>query len=392
VSAPLDAEERSELGRDIIDARLGARPPLQLFDLLGRTRAALGLRPLTAPALLLVPLGFALGPAVTGILPVTLLGYLYPVIAVALAALGIFVGLGLRLDAPSERRLLRLASVEAAITIAVVAAACGLLLTRWQLPLGLPVPVAALALGLAASASAAGASSPEDPRAVRVANRIADLDDVLPVVLGGGVLAAAVTAVPAEIVERVILCGLFGACAAGAGWLLFDARDDSAERGVLVTGTVVLLGGGAAYVGASPLLSGMVAGLCWRYLPGHADTMIQDDLRRLQHPLVVLLLVTAGATVVPGERALWLFGPFVLFRLTGKLAAGRIAARLAPDLAPPDLGSHLLSPGVIGLATALAFHHVSSTAGSLALLGAVAAGTLVSELVAAAALLGPRRD
>ena len=386
------AEARSELGRDVIDSQLGARPPLRLLDLLGRTRAALGLRPLTAPALLLVPLGYALGPAGAGVLPLTVLGYLYPVVAVGLAALGIFVGFGLRLDAPSERRLLIIASLESAITIAVVAGAAGLLLTRWALPMGVPVTTAALALGLAASASAASTTAPGDPLAVRVASRVADLDDVLPILAGGVVLAMAVSSTAAGAGSRVALAVVFGGCAAGAGWLLFDPHDDSAERGVLVTGTVALIGGGAAYVGTSPLLSGMVAGLCWRYLPGHADRMIADDLRRLQHPLVVLLLVFLGANAVPGAIALWLLGPFVIFRLTGKLFAGWAVSRLARDVVPPDLGSYLLPPGVIGLASALAFHQVSGTAGSLAILSAVAAGTLLSELIAAVALLTPRRD
>ena len=52
-----------------------------------------------------MPLGYALGPAGIGVLPLTVLGYLYPVVAVGLAA-SHFVGLGFRLDAPSERRLL----------------------------------------------------------------------------------------------------------------------------------------------------------------------------------------------------------------------------------------------------------------------------------------------
>ena len=98
------------------------------------------------------------------------------------------------------------------------------------------------------------------------------------------------------------------------------------------------------------------------------------------------------ASAVPSAMVLWLLGPFVLFRLTAKLLGGWTAARLAPSLVPTDLGSYLLSPGVIGLASALAFHHVSGTAGSLAILSAVAAGTLLSEIIAAVTLLAPERD
>ncbi|MFP5378548.1 MAG: hypothetical protein ACLGHP_02110 [Vicinamibacteria bacterium] len=385
-------DDRSEVGRDLLDAQVATTPVRpRLVDVLGRTRAALGLRPLTAPALLFVPIGAALGPAGADWLGVDLLGRLYPVMAAALAALGIFVGLGLNLEEREERRLLAAASLEALVTIVMVSAALAWLLTSWGARPDIGLWPLTLALGLCASATAAGMAPAGSPEGDRLAVRVADLDDVLPIVMGGVVLAMTATSAPFDIARLAVGNVALGLAVALAGWLLFDRAHGEAERAVFVIGVVALLGGGAAYLGVSPLLSGMVAGLFWKYAPGRADTIIRDDLRRLQHPLVVLLLIFAGASAQPGVLALWLVGPYVLVRLAGKLLGGWLVSRWLFGLPPGDVGGHLLAPGVIGLAFALSFHHASGSAASLAVLTAVAAGTLLGEIVAAFALVGPGR-
>jgi hypothetical protein len=308
--------------------------------------------------------------------------------SVALAALGIFVGLGLSLQHRSERRLLAAASLEAFVTVALVAGAFVFVLTAWGVR---PTSASGRSrwLGLCASATAAGVAAAGRPGADRIAVRIADLDDVLPIALGGVVLAMVASREPLDVRARRRQRGL-GLSVALAGWLLFDRAHGEAERAVFVIGVVALLGGGAAYLGVSPLLSGMVAGLFWKYAPGRADTIIRDDLRRLQHPLVVLLLIFAGASA-SAEHARALAarplraGP----PRRAKLAGGWLISRVMFELSPGDIGSHLLAPGVIGLAFALAFHHASGTSASVAVLTAVAAGTLLGELLAAFALVGP---
>lgn len=394
MSAPRPHEpgDRSEIGRDPLDLEVaapGARPA-RLLDVLGRTRAALGLRPLTAPALVFVPLGALLGPVGADWIGLDLLGRLYPAMAVALAALGIFVGLGLVLEDRRDQRLLAAASIEALVTILVVAGAFVFLLIRWDARPDVAVWPLALVLGLCASATAASAAPAGGSPADRLAARIADLDDVLPVALGGIVLALVAAASAWDVLRLAALNVGVALMVAAAGWLLFDRAHGEAERAVFVIGVVALLGGGAAYLGVSPLLAGMAAALFWKHAPGRADIIIRDDLRRLQHPLVVLLLIFAGASAQPSTLALWLIGPYVLLRLTGKLLGGWLIARVVVPVPAGDLGSHLLAPGVIGLAFALAFHHASGTAASVAVLTAVAAGTLLSELLAAVALVGPR--
>jgi hypothetical protein len=386
-------DDYPEVGADVLDAEVGGPElrPLGLADVLGRTRAALGLRPLAAPALVFVPAGVLLGPYVTGWLDLNVLAYLYPVVAIALAVLGLFVGFGLDLRPAGAGRLLAAASVEAVITIGMVAGALGFLLQRWGAPLDVALVPLTLVFGVCASASSGAVSRPDDPPRYRTASIIADLDDVLPIVLGGVVLALLARASAGAAVWLFGLSVGAALAVAAAGWMLFERTEDPAERGLFVVGVIALLGGGAAYLGASPLLAGMVAGVFWRHAPGHADRIILGDLRRLQHPLVVLLLVFAGASAVPGALALWLVGPYVLMRLTGKLLGGWVLARWMPEAAPADLGHYLLPPGVIGLAFTLAFHLASSSAASATALTAVAAGTLAGEVLGAFALLGARR-
>lgn len=61
---------------------------------------------LAAPALWLVPVGWLLGPAGLGLATPEIVVQASPLLSVAMTALGVFVGLGLRLNSPGERRLL----------------------------------------------------------------------------------------------------------------------------------------------------------------------------------------------------------------------------------------------------------------------------------------------
>jgi hypothetical protein len=85
------------------------------------------LQPVSAPAVIFVPLGFGL--ANLGILPRSALGHLEPLVTLALSALGVFIGMGLDFH-PRERRLLAAASVEALITIGVVGVVSVFLISR----------------------------------------------------------------------------------------------------------------------------------------------------------------------------------------------------------------------------------------------------------------------
>ena len=93
-------------------------------------------------------------------------------------------------------------------------------------------------------------------------------------------------------------------------------------------GALALAGGAAAYLRVSPLAVGLVAGVFWTVAPGRADRIVQDDLRKVQHPLVVLLLVTAGALWVP-SRGGGLAARAVPAVPSGGQSGGRVGLRAA---------------------------------------------------------------
>lgn len=346
---------------------------------LARRRAALGLRASAVPVTLYVPLGFIAGPRALDVLTRDVLAHLDAPISVGLATLGVFVGLALARATVSPRieetnRVAAAAALESSITIVVVAGATGYLLSRWQPPGIGSIPFVAIALAACAAASAAGAAESgreEDS----IASRIADLDDIVPIVLAAMIIGGAQWALA------------IGAAVAAIGWLLFERAETPAERAVFVLGVLALLGGAAAYMSVSPLLAGMAAGILWRVLPGRADTLIGDDLRKFHHPLLLLLLMVAGAAFVPSSLALWLFVPLVAFRLAGKVLGGIAAAAIVPAARADIVGAYLVPPGVVGIAIALNVTQVATEAGQ-AVLAAVVGGALVFETVAA--LVTPR--
>lgn len=341
-----------------------------------RRHAALGLNPVTAPAVLFLPLGYLLGPAGLGLLNAPVLGHLDPVVSIALAALGSFAGLASG-DVIAHPRLAALSAVEAGITLLVVTGVAVALLSAWGIPTVLPPLLLALCLGLAASPSSAPALSAGHPAA-----RVADLDDLVPI-LGAAVLLAVVAEAGAWLLLGVTTA--IGLSAGVVAALLLRDGQPPGERVVVVVGLLLLMGGAAAYAGVSPLAAGFVAGAWWRWRARHAGEVVLADLERLHHPLVVLLLIAAGAASAFSREALWLLAALVLSRLLGKLGGGWVASRLAGSVAPADFGLLLLPPGVFGLAVVLNARQVLGPAALTAALTATAAATVVFELVGLAA-------
>ena len=353
-----------------------------------RTRAALGLRPVTAPVMLFLPLGAVLGPSGANVLSSAALGHLDVVISVVLATLGVFIGIAAGTQrGASVGRLMTASTVEAAVTIPSVGGATYVLLGAWEMPSAITYTLVALTLGVCASASAAPSVDDTSDQARRVAARVADLDDVLPIVLGGVALSLIGSGERMVLLDVALSIGL-GLAIAASGWLLFELSE-GAERDVFVLGTLALLGGAAAYLETSPLLAGLSAGWLWAQAPGQTERVVATHLRKVQHPLVVILLITAGASLQPSVAGVWLFAPYLVFRTVGKLTGGWLASRLAPGVAPSDLGAYLIPPGVIGIAFALNVLQVASTP-ALPLVFAVSAGAVVSELLAVIVTPVPR--
>ena len=79
----------------------------------------------------------------------------------------------------------------------------------------------------------------------------------------------------------------------------------------------------------------------------------------------------------------------MVFRFAGKVLGGWTAARIAPGVAPSDLGAYLISPGVIGVAFALNINQVAGDAAA-PLLFAAAIGAVACEALAIAVAPPPR--
>ena len=156
------------------------------------------------------------------------------------------VGVALGREIRSAAWLFVAASLESAMTIAVVAGATAYFVQSTGVPIGAPVAAFALALGLCASASSATSADPDSEPVAAVATRVADLDDVLPIVIAVAVFAIVPTTVP-EQRGRCASRRSSSAWRVGAiGWLLFERAESAAERVVFVLGALALAGGAAA--------------------------------------------------------------------------------------------------------------------------------------------------
>ena len=368
--------EWPEIGRDELD-----RPPAPAQQgWWRRVRRWLvpGGHASVAPTLFYVLLGVGLGPYGLGILSRGVVGQLQAIVWIALAVIGVFLGLGIAAVAGrTTARLFVTGVATPLITVGAVAGGLYLLLWQARVPLtGDPI-FASLLVGICASVSAAirpdGGASPE----LRRAAHLADLDDI-PLVLVGVAIVAALAA--DAVVLRLLATVAAGGAIGLAGWLLFE-RADRSERGVFVTGAVLLLAGIGAYLGTSPLLSGAVAAIVWVRAPGAADRITARDLRTLQHPLVALLLIIAGATLEWTAIVLWVTGAIVVLRFAAKLLAAVAVAPFA-HVSPALLATVLLQPGIMGIALALNAGQLLGTDYAW-IVSAVTTAALGSEVLAA---------
>ena len=370
-------------GSDPIDARIGSVPlslPTRRRPKWLRSTLALGLSPTPVPGLVLLPLGMMLGPHGLGVLSPTALSYLDPAIAVALTALGMFIGLGLSLRGGRERWLLAAGGVEALVTMIVVAS--GLYAVRayaWpELPGSAWLVVVALAICASASSTT---GTPEQGTMGTLAARIGDLDDVLPVVLGGVALALLREGSPGPAASLLGQSIALTLVVAVAGRLLVSAVASDSEQRVFALGALLLIAGLAEFLALSALLAGFVAGFFWSVAAPRVRERIARDVRHVQHPLVVLLLLIAGARAEASPTIATLSVAYLLFRVLGKVIAGWFTAPVVRLPRSSNLGVYLLSPGVIGLAFALNALRVWPDAGGTSVLSAVVFGSIASELL-----------
>jgi hypothetical protein len=375
-----DSHEEST-GFDPIDVQLGRSDATAA----PRSRSSLAALdwstgPFATVALLL--LGAALGPHGLAVLTPRILAFLDSAAPVAIAALGVIAGLNLRIG-PADQPVTAASNVQALVAALVVAT--GVLIAGPPLTavnLFSPWWMGALVLAIAAATSSS-LSTERAENARDVPMRVEDHDYILPIVIGGVLLASLREASLVAALLLVVQAIVVAIVVAGAGWLLLSRASTPTEERVFAFACLLLLGGAADYLSVSALLGGLVAGAFWLRTGGAVREYIRRDVAYVQHTLLVLIFLLAGARAVFSPAALMLSIAYVLFRTVGKLIGGAVARRQWPAL-PDDAGVRLISPGVFGVAFAL---NVVRAAGpeSAPILTVAVVGTIVSSVVAAAA-------
>jgi hypothetical protein len=338
-----------------------------------------GERPSRSPTAVLLAVGVACGPQGLGFLSPSALLALDPAMPIALAILGVLVGLSVAGLRVATARVLAAAAFEAAVAMAAVA---GALVLAWRYQL---LPVMASVAGFCTVCAVAAASSlllPRGDHSSRGAlHLVIEAGVLVPIVLGGVALALFREA-------SVVLAILLTAQAIGAvllltvaAWLLVGSATSDTERRLFTIAAVMVVGGAADYLSLSALLGGFVAGAAWHGLNGPARDALREDLRYVRQPFLAMVLVLAGANAHVSASAIALAGVYAFARAAGKMIGAMMAARVDPGGMPAGVGRLLLSPGIFGVAFALNALRAVGPSLSLAL-DVVVLGTILADAVA----------
>jgi hypothetical protein len=318
----------------------------------------------------------------------SVLPLLDPVVPVALAGLGVLVGVGISDRTLAIPRLLGAATLASAIPLVVVALGLGFFTGTIGAVSPLPPWALALVFGVcAATTLTLPSGNPLEPRSF--VTRLAEAGALLPIVIGGIVLAT----VRAESAGAAVLL-LAEAVAvtlavAAAGWLLLTRTSSQTEEAIFAFATLLLVGGAAQALGQSALFAGLIAGVCWRFAGGRPRDTIARDVLFARHPLLVLVLLVAGARADLSWTAAVLGGAYFVFRACAVLVGDAVAMRATGGRLLRAQRLRLLRPGVFGVAFAV--NAAGVTGGNHAtLLGTLVVGTIATEC--AALLLSPRAD
>ena len=338
-------------------------------------RLAVGLSPTPGSSLALL-LGLALGSHGLGVLSATVLSFLEPAVSVALAALGVLVGLHINVSVLRRGRLIAAAGLSSGATILVVGAGVIALHVLSSTPDATPW-LLALLLGVCAVPSSTVAEVSGESGDVAVSH-FRDLDDVLPILIGVVAVAWLRPGEGAAVTLLVAQGTLVAAAIAFATWLLVTQTSSESERRVFTIGALLLLGGAAAHLSLSTLYVGLLAGMSWNAISKSGRDHIETDMRYLQHPLLLLLLIFAGARLTIGVAEIGLVVAYIVLRIAGKSIGNWLAGRAVREL--PRVRS-FSGPGVVAIGIAIdALVLQGSRLGSL-LFTIVIAGSLGSELL-----------
>lgn len=314
---------------------------------------------LAASGLLFLVMGTLLGPGGVNVIQTEDLVQTRPILALGLGFAGLLVGMNL------EPQLLR--ALPFRVWLAA-AAQSGIASLYVFVPVALlfvftsgfePIVAVSAAAVLASSASVSSshfavlwyrAGRLDRVRGLSV-SLIAMLDDlmgiaVLAVALGMGVHDA--VGIGFGLVALAVLLGLV--CGALTAFLIH--RADGAELTAVLLGAVALVAGAAAFLKVSALITGLSCGATLALVGGSKVAQSYKAIARLERPLYLVLLVLIGAHVSVRDPYGWALLPaFVVLRMMGKVAGGRVANRVASGTLqlPRDLGYALIGQGGVSL-------------------------------------------
>lgn len=326
-----------------------------------------------ASPILLLLIGAALGPRGLSLLTPGVMSAIDPAVPVALAALGVHLALHIEIGRP-RTDVLRwtVASIAALLSAGIVCAGLFLLIG------GVPAaPFDRLLVAIGAGICAAMTWVTDSGSRTRSTSTLAI---VLPIVLGGLLLAWVREDTARETAAVFAQAAILPMLIAGAAWLLLSRTTADTDGRIVALAALLLTGGLADYLSLSGLFSGFVAGVCWRVASGPGREAMLRAVGFLRHPLAVFLLLLAGAhmTTVSAPPALLIAYP--LLALVGGLA-GELLMRRLPDPHEAETALQRVAPGVYGIAFAMS---LVRTVGPQAdpLLPIVAIGTIALQLFA----------
>jgi hypothetical protein len=305
------------------DGRAAALPPSP------DTRFLLGTAVGVVPVAVIILTGSALGPYGLGLLSADVLASIDPAMPVALAALGVLVGMDVKLHTARDRRAFAAAAVRGTTTMALVGAGVAA-------AVGLSVPVSEAAPWLNSGLLAISAA-----------------DDPVAVLVGGGALALVREASPGAAGMLLLQATGVTLAIAVSGWLLLSPSASGTEQRIFVIALLLLLGGAAEYLSLSALAAGLVAGVFWETAGGSTRVAVRRDVAYVQRPLILLILAVSGARLVLTPVVLAVALPYLVMRLVGLIAGAVVARRLFPPSPATDAGTSPEWPGIVGLGFAL---------------------------------------
>lgn len=318
----------------------------------GRGRQDTGLE-----AFLLVLAGAVLGNAGLGLLPAAPFSSLRPIVFLALAWIGLLVGLQI-----DYRVLARLQPWHQAVGF-LLPAAVAIVITGAVIPVP-GVGRAATALGAIAMVSApevmarlARHSPPSDRSAMRLLRLVISLCGPPAVLLFG--IGATLTHAPLPLgngpaagLETLLLTGGLAILLGYTAIVLLRGAHGAIHITAMLAGAVALAAGAAGILGAEPMTMAMIAGAVIAN-----RTTFPHRILRAAHSLDVAalsaLLILLGAWWRPGPFAWTVFAILVLARSASLVVAGgvltRVARRRGVPLTTSLLGLGLLPQGPLAL-------------------------------------------